>query len=161
MITCKTAVLIGCALQTGALLAGCDEEDAGNMYEFGKNLGIAFQLHDDMLDVYGDEKVFGKKSGGDIVANKKTFLLITALKSAGDAERKELKKWIAASSFRPEEKIEFFKNIYRELNVKEKAEAEMEKYFQSALHAFKSVSADLSRKEPLIQLAGQLMVRTK
>ena len=97
MIRLKTAVLLGCALKCGALIGGAGEEDAQNLYDFGINIGLAFQLKDDLLDVYGDEATFGKKIGGDILCNKKTYLLIHALKLAIGDTKEELKKWLNIS----------------------------------------------------------------
>ncbi len=104
MIRLKTAVLIGCALKLGAIIAGASSQDAQFMYEYGINLGLAFQLKDDLLDVYGDPRTFGKKIGGDILCNKKTFLLIKALKNSGKSQRESLEQWLSASDFDPEEK---------------------------------------------------------
>ncbi|HBG58601.1 MAG TPA: isoprenyl synthetase, partial [Porphyromonadaceae bacterium] len=117
MIMLKTAVLLACSLKVGALLAGASPHDAELLYNFGINIGLAFQLKDDLLDVYGDAKTFGKNIGGDIVSNKKTYLLIKALKTAGDGQRTELLKWISAEKFDKNEKIESVKNIYNDLNL--------------------------------------------
>ena len=105
MIRLKTSVLLAAALKIGAMLAEAPENDADKLYEFGVKMGLAFQLQDDFLDVYGDPKVFGKNIGGDILCNKKTFMLITALSQANEAQRTELEKWLAAYDYVPEEKI--------------------------------------------------------
>ena len=98
MIRLKTSVLLACALKIGALLAGASEKDADNLYKFGEKIGLAFQLQDDYLDVYGDPKVFGKAIGGDITSNKKTYMLINAFNRAKEGQRKEISRWIAATS---------------------------------------------------------------
>ena len=105
MIRLKTSVLLAAALKLGAMLGGASEEDAARLYDFGMNLGVAFQLKDDLLDVYGDVKVFGKNIGGDILCNKKTYLLIQAYRQASDAQRAELERWVKAGQFDPAEKI--------------------------------------------------------
>ena len=105
MIRLKTSVLLACAMKIGAVMADAPAEDADLLYRFGERIGLAFQLQDDLLDVYGDTKVFGKPIGGDIVENKKTFMLINALNSADDSQRQELERWIKATAFVREEKI--------------------------------------------------------
>ena len=105
MIRLKTAVLLAAGLKIGAILGGASSEDAEKLYDFGVQIGIAFQLQDDLLDVYGDSAVFGKKIGGDILCNKKTYMLIKALERADKAQLSELNDWLAAESFSPEEKI--------------------------------------------------------
>lgn len=104
MIRLKTSVLLAAALKLGAMLGGASEEDAARLYDFGMNLGVAFQLKDDLLDVYGDVKVFGKNIGGDILCNKKTYLLIQAYRQASDAQRAELERWVKAGQFDPAER---------------------------------------------------------
>ena len=111
MIRLKTSVLLACALKIGAVLADASEEDAENLYKFGEQIGLAFQLQDDFLDVYGDTKVFGKAIGGDILAGKKTFMLINALAHANDSQRKELEQWLAIND-RPKENIEAVTRLY-------------------------------------------------
>ena len=105
MIRLKTSVLLACALKIGAILAGASAEDADNLYKFGEKIGLAFQLQDDFLDVYGETKVFGKAIGGDITSNKKTYMLINAFNRADDRQREELEKWISAKTFDREEKV--------------------------------------------------------
>ena len=109
MIRLKTSVLLACALKMGALLADASAEDAENLYKFGEQIGLAFQLQDDFLDVYGDTKVFGKAIGGDIVSNKKTYMLINAFNLATDEQREELTKWTTAKEFDAHTNIATFK----------------------------------------------------
>ena len=112
MIRLKTSVLLACALKIGAILADASTEDADNLYQFGEQIGLAFQLQDDYLDVYGDPKVFGKKIGGDITSNKKTFMLINAFNLANAEQKKELEKWVNAQDFDREEKVEAVTRLY-------------------------------------------------
>ncbi|MCE5178841.1 MAG: polyprenyl synthetase family protein [Porphyromonadaceae bacterium] len=161
MIRLKTAVLIGCALKIGAIIAGAFSRDAQYLYEYGINLGLAFQLKDDLLDVYGDPRTFGKKIGGDILCNKKTFLLIKALKNSEKSQRASLEQWLSVSDFDPEEKIRFVKNIYDELNLKLITGNLIEKYYLASLDCLSSVSVSEDRKKELIELAENLMYREK
>ncbi len=112
MIRMKTSLLLGYALKIGAMLAGADQEDVNNLYTFGEKMGLAFQLQDDLLDVYGDPTQFQKKLGGDIVENKKTFLLINAYQRADDAQKAELDRWVNAQAYEPAEKIAAVTHIY-------------------------------------------------
>jgi len=159
MIGSKTAALLACALSIGALTAGASEAEQQHIHSFGKNLGIAFQLHDDVLDLYGDEKKFGKKQGGDIVSNKKTFLLLSAMQFAVGPDRDELAQWIFAKNFNPAEKVNAIKTIFSALGIREKAEAEMEKYFQSAIRDLDAIQQSDERKSTLREFAEQLMLR--
>src|ERR1019366_830919 len=130
MIELKTAVLLGGSLKMGALIAGADEKNAQNLYDFGKHIGMAFQLQDDFLDVYADSEKFGKQKGGDIVANKKTYLLLKAMELAENNRymKEELQQWINAPTFDKEEKVEAIIAIYNFLNIPELARKEMRKY---------------------------------
>ena len=112
MIRLKTSVLLACALKMGAILADASDEDAENLYKFGEQIGLAFQLQDDYLDVYGDTKVFGKEIGGDITSNKKTYMLINAFNHANDAQRAELQKWVDAEEFDRKEKVAAVTRLY-------------------------------------------------
>ena len=159
MIRLKTAVLIACSLKGGALAANASEEDADHLYEFGINLGLAFQLRDDLLDVFADQKKFGKKTGGDIVANKKTFLLIKAMELATPGQQEKLGNWISQTEFNPEEKIEAIKKIYIETGVKQVTEETMDLFFRKALHAMDAIRIQEERKKELLLLAGQIMKR--
>lgn len=161
MIELKTAVLLAGALKIGALIGGAREEDAQHLYDFGKYIGIAFQLQDDILDVYANADKFGKQKGGDIIANKKTFLLLKAMEMAENNRylKEELQQWIAAPQFDPSEKVEAVTNIYNFLNVKELARNEMQKQYELGINALKKIPANEEKKQTLIAFADSLMVR--
>lgn len=161
MIRLKTAVLIGCALKIGAIIAGAPPEDTDLLYQFGINIGLAFQLKDDLLDVYGNPETFGKKIGGDILSNKKTFLLIRCLKSASQEQKKELYRWLTATEYDPDEKISFVKNIYDELNLKFTVENLIEKYYLASLDCLSLVNIPDDHKRDLVSLSENLMYREK
>lgn len=156
MITLKTAVLLGCALKVGALIGGANTNDANHLYEFGKNIGIAFQLQDDILDSFGEGDKVGKKIGGDIAANKKTILLIEALNSATGDDKDELYYWLGAKS---EEKIEAVLKLYAKYKVRDKAEQLKEQYLQLAFEHLKQISIPNENKLLLKQTAIDLMER--
>ncbi len=161
MIELKTAVLLGGSLEMGALIGGADEINAQLLYEFGKHIGIAFQLQDDILDVYADTEKFGKQKGGDIVSNKKTYLLLKAMEMA-DSNRylkEELHQWIHAPQFVPKEKVEAITSIYNFLNIKELARNEMKKHYDTALTFLENIPVNKMKKENLITIADSLMVR--
>ncbi len=160
MIRLKTAVLLGCALKAGALVGGASEDMADTVYQIGINLGIAFQLQDDLLDTFGDENKFGKNIGGDIVANKKTFLLIETLQDASDAQRDELMNWLNRKDFDRREKITAVKNIFNSLQIREKTENVIVSYMEDALALLASLPADTSRKAYLESLCRKLMTRS-
>lgn len=161
MIRLKTAVLLACALKIGAIIAKAPIQDIDLLYQFGINIGLAFQLKDDLLDVYGDSKTFGKKIGGDILCNKKTFLLIKALKNAKGKQKKELERWITATDFDPELKIKEVTNIYNELNLKQISESFIEKYYLAALDCLSGIDVVDERKKMLLSLSENLMYREK
>ena len=161
MIRLKTAVLIGCALKIGALLAKAAPQDADALYQYGIHIGLAFQLKDDLLDVYGDPKTFGKKIGGDIVSNKKTYLLIKALKNANKTQRAEMDKWLTETDFDHKAKIDFVKNIYDVLNLKTISENLIEKYYLASLDCLSMINVSDERKKALIDLSESLMYREK
>lgn len=161
MIRLKTAVLLACALKMGSILGGTSAKDSDLLYNFGINIGLAFQLQDDLLDVYGDPAVFGKNIGGDIVSNKKTFLLIKALELSSDSQRNDLNNWIAKKDFAADEKIKSVKAIYESLHLKELSEKKIEEYFKIGIQNLEEVSVDEDRKNNLIQLAHSLMYRDK
>ena len=161
MIRLKTAVLIGCSLKLGAIVSDASAEDINALYQFGINLGLAFQLKDDLLDVFGDFKTFGKKPGGDILSNKKTYLLIKALKSSNEKQKAELDKWLTAEVFDPEQKINAVKNIYEELKLSDLVENLIEKYYLASLEYLSSISVSDARKNSLLNLSEQLMYREK
>ena len=160
MIQLKTAVLLAASLKIGALAGGAREEDAQHLYEFGNNLGIAFQLQDDILDVYGDER-FGKQVGGDIISNKKTWLLIKALEmTVGNRYMaEELQQWIFAPSFDPKDKVKAVTDIYNFLGVRKLAESEMTRFYDRGLKHLHQIPVSEELKKPLVQFAESLMVR--
>ncbi|MCW3083396.1 MAG: polyprenyl synthetase family protein [Bacteroidetes bacterium] len=161
MIELKTAVLLGGALKIGAIVGGAREEDAQRLYDFGKHVGVAFQLQDDILDVYADAEKFGKQKGGDIIANKKTYLLLKAIEMAESNRymKEELQQWIAAPHFDPKDKVEAVTNIYNFLNVKELARTEMKKHFDLAIDCLKDIPVAADKKQALVAFAESLMVR--
>ncbi|WP_430812508.1 MULTISPECIES: polyprenyl synthetase family protein [unclassified Carboxylicivirga] len=161
MIRLKTAVLLAASLKTGAIIGGATDEDAQLLYEFGENIGLAFQLQDDFLDVYGDEKTFGKAIGGDIVANKKTFLMLHALQMASGSLRDELLNWINALDFNTDEKIKAVRSIYTALKVDKLAREKMDDYFQKAIKALNQVQGRQRMRDELYQFAVKLIERSR
>jgi geranylgeranyl diphosphate synthase type II len=159
MIRLKTAVLLAGSMQIGALIGGAEKEQADLLYEFGENLGLAFQLQDDILDVYGDPEKFGKQVGGDILADKKTFLLIKARELAKGETALELDKWLNNSDVIPENKVNAITTIYNSIGVRKLAEAEMENYVLKALNALDKIAVDNTRKELLRGFAEHLLIR--
>lgn len=159
MIRLKTSVLLACALKIGAILADASAEDADNLYKFGEQIGLAFQLQDDYLDVYGDSKVFGKKIGGDITSNKKTFMLINAFSHANEAQRQELEKWVNAKSFDREEKITAVTRLYNEIGIDKMAQAKIAYYFEQSKKYLDAVQVPAERKEELQKYAQRMMKR--
>ena len=159
MIRVKTSVLLACALKIGAILADASAEDADNLYKFGEQIGLAFQLQDDYLDVYGDSKVFGKKIGGDITSNKKTFMLINAFSHANEAQRQELEKWVNAKSFDREEKIAAVTRLYNEIGIDKMAQAKIAYYFEQSKKYLDAVQVPAERKEELQKYAQRMMKR--
>ena len=158
MIRLKTSVLLACALKIGALLADAPEADCDYLYRFGEKIGLAFQLQDDFLDVYGDTKVFGKAIGGDILAGKKTFMLINALAHANDSQRKELEQWLAIND-RPKEKIEAVTRLYNEIGIDRMATEKIAFYFTESHRYLEAVNVDESRKIELRRYAERMMKR--
>lgn len=159
MIRLKTAVLLACSLKTGAILGGASREDAENLYRFGINIGLAFQLQDDLLDVYGDTKTFGKNIGGDILCNKKTFLLINALRRAEGEQKVQLEHWIARKDFDAAEKIAAVTNIYNVLGLKELSEAKMQTYYAEGMKNLAALSVSEERLAVLKEVTSRLMFR--
>jgi geranylgeranyl diphosphate synthase type II len=157
MIRLKTAVLLGCALKSGAIIANASEKDADLLYDFGINLGLAFQLKDDLLDVYGDSKKFGKNIGGDIVSNKKTFLLINALKA--ESTHDELQAWIRKESFVRKEKVRAVTTIFNQLELKELTDSRIEEYYQRAISNLEQVNVSEKKKKELYEIASGLSSR--
>lgn len=159
MIRLKTSVLVGGAMQIGAMINGASEQDQQLVYEFGESLGMAFQLHDDLLDVFGDIAQTGKQIGGDIIADKKTFLLIRAFEKAGEREAAVLKKYIGNRSHADSEKVEAVKEVYLTLGLREELLELAESYFLKSMAALDKISVDAERKTQLRELATQLQSR--
>lgn len=159
MIRLKTAALTGASLKIGAVISGADSEDADHLQAFGQNLGIAFQLKDDLLDVFGDEKKFGKKSGNDIATNKKTYLYLKAFELATGFTRDRLMYFFVNATLDGESKIAAVKEIYTKLNIREITENEMEKYYQEALKNLAAIKVKEENKQELKALADKLMTR--
>jgi len=159
MIRLKTSVLLAASLKIGAILGGASAEDAERLYDFGMNLGVAFQLKDDFLDVYGNSAVFGKNIGGDILCNKKTYMLIKAFEHATDSQRDELNRWIDAKSFNPAEKIAAVTNLYNQMDVRGLCEKKMQEYSERAAKSLAAVSVNVEKKEGLKTLMESLMYR--
>jgi geranylgeranyl diphosphate synthase, type II len=161
MIRLKTAVLLGFSLELGAMLAGADPAQATLLYDFGVNLGIGFQLKDDLLDVYADQQKFGKQVGGDIIANKKTFLLIRALELANPAQRAQLDHWLGLATYDKAEKVRAITALYDELGIGQVTAQKMDSYFGAALAALAQIGLAPGSQAPLQQFADGLMARDK
>ena len=161
MIRLKTSVLLACAVKMGAILADASAEDADNLYKFGEQIGLAFQLQDDFLDVYGDSAVFGKAIGGDITSNKKTFMLINALNHATAEQREELTRWITAEQFDAAEKIAAVTRLYNEIGIDRMAKEKIEYYFAQSTQYLARVNVPEERKQELIAYTHEMMKREK
>lgn len=159
MIRLKTSVLLACGLKMGALMADAPCGDADNLYRFGECVGLAFQLQDDYLDVYGDPAVFGKEIGGDITSNKKTYMLINALNRANDSQREELTRWISATGFDKQEKIAAVTRLYNEIGIDQLAQEKIAAYFQESHRYLDALAVPEERKEELARYAQQMMKR--
>lgn len=159
MIRLKTSVLLACSLKMGAVLAGASAEDANRLYDFGIYLGLAFQLKDDLLDVYGNPAVFGKNIGGDILCNKKTYLLIKAFEQANPRQLQALNTWVDAETYIPQEKIAAVTVLYNEIGVKAQCEALMADYTNRARLALHEVNVSDERRQALEVLMEKLMYR--
>lgn len=159
MIRLKTSVLLACAMKMGAILADAPATDAENLYHFGELFGLAFQLRDDFLDVYGDTRVFGKAIGGDIVCNKKTYMLINAYHLANEEQRKELDGWISANDFDADEKIAAVTKLYNEIGIDRLAEEKMNFYFEESKKYLLAVDVPEERKRELIAYVNEMMER--
>ncbi len=160
MIRLKTAVLLGFSLEFGALLAGAPDNDRKALRDFGVSIGIGFQLKDDLLDVYADKKKFGKQVGGDIISNKKTFLLIKALAKARGKEKAELAKWLASKKFDKRKKVKAVTAIYNSLGIQTITENKIEEYFQKGFASLSQLSSP-DKAESLIAFAKDLAGRQK
>ncbi|MCK5137567.1 MAG: polyprenyl synthetase family protein [Bacteroidales bacterium] len=161
MIELKTAVLIAASLKIGAILGGSSQKDADDLYEFGRNLGIAFQLQDDLLDTYGDPSIIGKKLGTDIVDNKKTFLMIEALEKASSSQDRELTGWLTKKDFDREEKISAVVSIFDALKIKELTESRIRDFYNASLLNLKQLNRPEERKAELYNFASFLMNRNR
>mgnify|MGYP000902362349 FL=1 len=159
MIRLKTSVLLAAALKIGAVLGGASEKDAQLLYDFGIKMGLAFQLQDDFLDVYGDPAVFGKKIGGDILCNKKTFMLITALSLAEGEDKETLLNWLRATDYVAEEKIQSVTALYNKVGVPELCQARIDAYYKEGLELLDKVNVESSLKEELKKFVCHLMDR--
>ncbi|MBO5225543.1 MAG: polyprenyl synthetase family protein [Parabacteroides sp.] len=159
MIRLKTAVLLACALKMGAIVGNAPKEDAEALYQFGIHIGLAFQLQDDLLDVYGDTATFGKNIGGDILCNKKTFLLINALRLASEQQRAILNDWIHKKEFDPAEKIAAVTAIYNQLHLKELSEEKIHTYYISAMEYLNSLQVAPEKLTILKEVSARLMNR--
>ena len=159
MIRLKTSVLLACALKMGGLLAGASADDQEALYSLGEKIGLAFQLQDDLLDVYGDTKVFGKNIGGDITSNKKTYMLINAVNRANTTQRAELMRWIEAREFNREEKVEAVTRVYDEIGIRQLCEEKINYYFEQGRQYLEQIRVSDGRKAPLRQYIAQMMNR--
>ncbi|MDD6777766.1 MAG: polyprenyl synthetase family protein [Bacteroidales bacterium] len=161
MIRLKTSVLLGCACKMGAIMADADAKDADRIYQYGVDLGVAFQLQDDWLDVYGDPATFGKEIGGDIMNNKKTFMLINAMNRATGADREELTHWLAAENPAREEKVAAVTAIYTRLGISELATEAMNRYNDRALQVLDSINISEEARQQFRDFANMLMHRNR
>ena len=159
MIRLKTSVLLACACKVGAIMADAPAEDIENIYTFGEKLGLAFQLQDDLLDVYGDPAVFGKNIGGDITSNKKTYMLINAVNRANPVQREQLMKWIDAEEFDRNEKVKAVTELYNEIGIRELCEQKIEEYYQESLVYLAKINLPEERKAELKAYAAEMMKR--
>ena len=156
MITLKTSVLVAASLQLGAILGGAGTGSQQHLYEFGKNLGIAFQVQDDYLDAFGDPEKFGKQIGGDILANKKTFLMIHAMEVATGADKTELQELLNSN---PADKVQRVLAIFKKCKVDEWAKELKDNYYKTALQHLEDTAVVSVRKKPLLELSAYLMER--
>jgi geranylgeranyl diphosphate synthase type II len=170
MIRLKTSVLLACALKIGAILADAPDEDAENLYRFGEQIGLAFQLQDDYLDVYGDPKVFGKATGGDILSNKKTYMLINALAKADDNQRKELEQWLAVEGEETtgmertdaqNAKIRAVTDIYNKVGINRMAQEKINYLFEESKKYLAAVKVPEEKKMMLREYTAKMMRRNK
>ena len=161
MIRLKTSVLLACAVKIGAILADAPADDVDNLYKFGEQLGLAFQLQDDLLDVYGDPKVFGKAIGGDITSNKKTYMLINAVNRANAEQRSELTKWIEARQFDRDEKVRAVTALYDQIGIRQLCEQKISYYFDECRKYLAKVSVSDERKQMLLDYTNEMMKRRK
>lgn len=161
MIGLKTAVLVAASAGIGATIGGASEESTGLMYRFGRDLGMLFQIRDDYLDVYGDTGVFGKRTGQDILQNKKTYLLTRSLELADPRSKEELTGWLDRADSDPEDKISAVTGIYERLGVREHSVRAMNDYYGAAMEKLDRISLDPARKSGIRELAESLIYREK
>lgn len=161
MIKQKTAVLIAGALKIGAIIGNANDEEIKNIYNFGLNLGMAFQLLDDWLDVYSDPKVFGKQTGGDIIVNKKTYLLISAINKANEEQKNILNTWLVKEKFDEKQKIATVKAIYDELKIGEWTMNKAKQYSEQAFDCLNKINKNNDSKQSLKQIGKELLNRIK
>jgi len=161
MIELKTAVLIAASLKIGAILGGSTQTDAEDLYEFGRNLGLAFQLQDDLLDTYGQQDLTGKKPGTDIVDNKKTFLMIRAMETSSASQKEELNGWLTSKKFDPGEKIAAVRSIYDALNIRQLTEKRIQDFYKKALSSLEHLNRPAERKSELLNFASFLKTRNR
>jgi geranylgeranyl diphosphate synthase type II len=159
MIELKTAALLAASAKIGSIIGGADDKNSELLYEFGRNLGLAFQIQDDLLDTYGDIKVFGKIPGGDIISNKKTFMLVTALEKASAEQTKMLHEQLGLVEFDPETKVKKVIEIYDSLNIKNISENLAADYINFAFSLLDKVNAKIERKTELVNIANSLIGR--
>jgi geranylgeranyl diphosphate synthase type II len=161
MIELKTAVLLAASVKIGAIIGGAEDKNTELLYEFGRNLGLAFQIQDDLLDIYGDVKVFGKVPGGDIISNKKTYLLVKALEIASGDQLKQLQEQFMLKEFDPETKVKKVVDLYDQLNIKTVTENLANDYIKEAFNLLEKIGVAEERKKELAQVASSLIGRNK
>ena len=159
MIRLKTSVLIGFSMEMGGLLASVPAPVSDSLYRIGETIGLGFQLKDDLLDVYGDPEKFGKQPGGDILANKKTYLLIKAFEKAKGATLESLEAWVTATEFDPAEKVQAVTSIYDSLGLKAETEAVIASYFDAAFTEIQSLAISAEQKSALVKFMSGLVDR--
>lgn len=159
MIELKTAALLAASAKIGAIMGGADDKDSELLYEFGRNLGMAFQIQDDLLDIYGDIKVFGKIMGGDIISNKKTFMLVKALEIASFEQARQIHELFSLKDFDPDTKVKKVVSIYDQLNIKSISESLASDYINSAFELLERLDAPKERKMELSGIANSLIGR--
>jgi geranylgeranyl diphosphate synthase, type II len=161
MIELKTSVLIAASVKIGAIIGGAEDKDSDLLYEFGRNLGLAFQIQDDLLDIYGDSNIFGKIQGGDIISNKKTFLLVKALEIASGEQLKMLREQFALKEFDPGTKVKRVVELYEQLNVRSVTENIVKDYINTAFILLGKAGVVNERKDELAHIASSLIGRAR
>lgn len=159
MIRLKTAVLLGFSMEFGGMMAEMDQKSCDLLFQIGEKMGIGFQLMDDYLDVYADQTKFGKQVGGDIISNKKTYLLINALSESNPNQKKELNAWLSKPDFDPQQKVNEITRIYNEIGIPELTRKKMNEYFDASFALLEKLDVDSEARNELIRFAGLLMKR--